>query len=203
MRSPCLACDPSTPYRSKWTKMPTAAAQRVCKVRVDPDEPMRALARVPRRSRPHPFAFRWSPAVSNRIRPLMRRSGWVLPLRQAAGLLASMADSVAPFRCPHGTALRGERRMRRPDLACDPSDIYVGASAPLLRATAQRRQGPGSSDGRSLTLRVCHRMAVGIRQGCRRLSAAKPLGSTLAGDDLDRRCLCAKLWARGLPWATA
>ena len=53
-------------------KMPTAAAQRVCKVRFDPDEPMRALARVPRRSGPHLFAFRWPPAVSNRIQPLMR-----------------------------------------------------------------------------------------------------------------------------------
>ena len=83
---------------------------------------------------------------ATRFQPRRRRSGWVLPLRQAAGLLASVADSVAPFRRPHGTALRGERRMRRPDLACDPSDIYVGASAPLLRAAAQRRQGPGSSD---------------------------------------------------------
>ena len=35
--------------------------------------------------------------------------------------------------------------MRRPDLPCDPSDIYVGASAAMLRAAAQRRQGPGSS----------------------------------------------------------
>ena len=75
----------------------------------------------------------------------MRRSGRVLPLRRAAGLVASVADSESPFRCPHGTALRGERRMRRPDLPCDPSDIYVGASAAMLRAAAQRRQGPGSS----------------------------------------------------------
>jgi hypothetical protein len=75
----------------------------------------------------------------------MRRSGWVLPLRRAAGLVASVADSEAPFRCPHGTALRGERRMRRPDLPCDPSDIYVDSSAAMLRAAAQRRQGPGSS----------------------------------------------------------
>ena len=131
-------------------------------------------AHGPRRSRPHPFAIRFSPAGSTRFQPLMRRSGWVLPLRQAAGLVASVADSEAPFRCPHGTAVRGERRMGGPDLACDPSDICVGASAALLRTAAQRRQGPGSSDGRSLTLRVCHRMAVGIRQGCRRLSAAKP-----------------------------
>ena len=50
------------------------------------------------------------------------------------------------FRRPNGTALRGERRMRRPDLACDPSDNYVGASAAMLRAAAPRRQGPGSSD---------------------------------------------------------
>jgi hypothetical protein len=48
-----------------------------------------------------------------------------------------------------------------------------------------------------------HRMAVGIRQVCGRLSAAKPLGSSLAGNDLDGCCLCAKLWARGRPWATA
>ena len=65
-----------------------------------------------------------------------------------------MGDSEARFRCPHGTALRGERRMVGPDLACDPSDICVGASAALLRTAAQRRQGPGSSDGRFVTLRV-------------------------------------------------
>ena len=65
-----------------------------------------------------------------------------------------MADSEAPCRCPHGTAVRGERRMGGPDLACDPSDICVGASAALLRTAAQRRQGPGSSDGRFVTLRV-------------------------------------------------
>ena len=45
-----------------------------------------------------------------------------------------------------GTALCGERRKRGPDLACDPSDIYVGASAAMLRAAAQRREGPESSD---------------------------------------------------------
>ena len=89
-----------------------------------------------------------------RFEPLMRLSGWVLPLRQAAGMVASVADSDAPFRRPHGTALRGERRMGGPDLACDPSNIYVGASAAMLRAAAQRRQGPGSSDGRFGTLRV-------------------------------------------------
>ena len=85
-----------------------------------------------------------------------------------------MGDSEARFRRPHGTALRGERRMRRPDLACDPSDIYVGASAALLRAAAKRRQGPGSSDGRFVTLRVSHWMAVGIRRLRVRLSATKP-----------------------------
>ena len=52
--------------------------------------------------------------------------------------------------------------------------IYVGASAALLRATAQRRQGPGSSDGRFVTLRVSHWMAVGIRRLRVRLSATKP-----------------------------
>jgi hypothetical protein len=35
--------------------------------------------------------------------------------------------------------------------------IHVGASAEQLRAAVQRRQGPGSSDGRFVTLRVCHR----------------------------------------------
>jgi hypothetical protein len=101
-----------------------------------------------------------------RFQPLMRRSGWVLPLRRAAGLVASVADSEAPFRCPHGTALRGERRMGGPDLGCDPSDIYVGASA-ALRAAAQRRQGPGSSGRRFVTLRVCHWMAVRNPAGMR------------------------------------
>ena len=91
-----------------------------------------------------------------------------------------MADSDAPFRCPHGTAFRGERRMGCPDLVCDPSDIYMGASAALLRAAAQRRQGPGSSDGRFVTLRVCHWMAVVIRQVCGRLSAAKPCACSAA-----------------------
>ena len=85
-----------------------------------------------------------------------------------------MGDSEARFRRPHGTAVCGERRMRGPDLACVPSVIHVGASAEQLRAAAQRRQGPGSSDGRFVTLRVCHWTAVGIRQGCGRLSAAKP-----------------------------
>jgi hypothetical protein len=30
--------------------------------------------------------------------PLIQRSGWVLPLRQALGLVASVANSEAPFR---------------------------------------------------------------------------------------------------------
>ena len=85
-----------------------------------------------------------------------------------------MGDSEARFRRPHGTAVCGERRKRGPDLACVPSVIHVGASAEQLRAAAQRRQGPGSSDGRFVTLRVCHWMAVGFRQVCGRLSAAKP-----------------------------
>ena len=85
-----------------------------------------------------------------------------------------MGDSEARFRRPHGTAVCGERRKRGPDLACVPSVIHVDASAEQLRAAVQRRQGPGSSDGRFVTLRVCHRMAVGIRQVCGRLSAAKP-----------------------------
>ena len=127
-------------------------------------------AHAPRRSRPHPFAIRFSPAGSTRFQPLMRRSGWVLPLRQAAGLVASVADSEAPCRCPHGTALRGERRMGGPDLACDPSDICVGASAALLRAAAQRRQGPGSSDGRFVTLRV----AIGWPSESGRYAADSP-----------------------------
>jgi len=57
------------------------------------------------------------------------------------GLVASVGDSEAPFRLLHGTALRGERRMRGPDLACNTSVMYVRASAALLRAAAQRRQG--------------------------------------------------------------
>jgi hypothetical protein len=111
---------------------------------------------------------------ATRFLPLRQGSGWALPLRQAAGFLASVGDSEARFRRPHGTALCGERRKRGPDLACDPSVIHAGASAEQLRAAAQRRQGPGSSDGRFVTLRVCHWMAVGIRQVCGRLSAAKP-----------------------------
>ena len=85
-----------------------------------------------------------------------------------------MGDSVAPFRRPHGTALCSERRMRGPDLACVPSVIHVGASAEQLRAAVQRRQGPGSSDGRFVTLRVCHWMAVGIRRLRGQTSAAEP-----------------------------
>jgi len=85
-----------------------------------------------------------------------------------------VGDSEARFRRPHGTALCGERRKRGPDLACDPSDIYVNPSAEQLRAAVQRRQGPGSSDGRFVTLRVCHWMAVGIQRIRGRTSAAKP-----------------------------
>ena len=85
-----------------------------------------------------------------------------------------MGDSEARFRRPHGTALCGERRKRGPDLACVPSVIHVGASAEQLRAAVQRRQGPGSSDGRFVTLRVCHWMAVVIRRIRGQTSAAKP-----------------------------
>ena len=126
----------------------------------------------------------------------------MLPLRQAVGSGASVGDSEARFRRPHGTAVCGERRMRGPDLACVPSVIHVGASAEQLRAAVQRRQGPGSSDGRFVTLRVCHRMAVGMRQVCGRLSAAKPLGFSLSCGDLDG-CLSAKLRGCWRPWATA
>ena len=76
----------------------------------------------------------------------------------------------------------------------------------VRRAAESRRAAAARSGIFGWTIRdasCCHRMAVGIRQGCDRLSAAKPLGSTLAGDNLDRRCLCAKLWAWGRPWATA
>jgi hypothetical protein len=58
---------------------------------------------------------------------------------------AMSVSAVVSAMTPHGTAVRGERRMGGPDLACDPSDKCVGASAALLRTAAQRRQGPGSS----------------------------------------------------------
>ena len=85
------------------------------------------------------------------------------------------------LRRPHGTALRGERRMGCPDLACDPSNIYVGASAAMLRAAAQRRQGPSGIIGLTiLDSSRCHRMAVGIRRMRGRLSAAKPCACSAA-----------------------
>ena len=91
-----------------------------------------------------------------------------------------MGDSEARFRRPHGTAVCGKRRQLGPDLACDPSVIHVGASAEQLRAAVQRRQGPGSSDGRFVTLRVCHRMAVGIRRIRGQTSAVKPCACSAA-----------------------
>jgi hypothetical protein len=70
--------------------------------------------------------------------------------------------------------------MRGPDLACVPSVIHVGASAEQLRAAVQRRQGPGSSDGRFVTLRVCHWTAVGIRRISGQTSAVKPCACSAA-----------------------
>jgi hypothetical protein len=76
-----------------------------------------------------------------------------------------------------------------------------------IRCAAESRRTAAARSGIiGLTIRdsSCrHRMAVGMRQVCGRLSAAKPLGSSLSDDDLDGRCLCAKLWARGRPWPTA
>jgi hypothetical protein len=69
-----------------------------------------------------------------------------------------------------GTAFRGERRMRGPDLACDPSVLYVDASAESCCAAAARSGIIG------LTIRdssCCHWMAVGIRRMRGRLSAAR------------------------------
>ena len=76
----------------------------------------------------------------------------------------------------------------------------------ICSAAASHRAAAARSGIIGLTIRdasCCHWTAVGIRQVCGRLSAAKPLGSTLADDDLDGRCLSAKLWARGRAWATA
>ena len=151
MRTPGLACDSSTSCRSEGPEAPRAAGS-ACQIRFDPMNRCVALRRRTRRVGVGPTRSR--SAGSIRLQPLMRRSGWLLPLRRAAGLVASVADSEAPCRCPRGTAVRGERRMGGPDLACDPSDICVAASAALLRADAQQRQGPGSSDGRFVTLRV-------------------------------------------------
>ena len=102
-------------------------------------------------------------------------------------------ENGAGAACPHaqtGPGVRSERNL----------------CGRICSAAASRRAAAARSGIIGLTIRdasCCHWTAVGIRQGCGRLSAAKPLGSTLADDDLDGCCLSAKLWARGLPWATA
>jgi hypothetical protein len=76
-----------------------------------------------------------------------------------------------------------------------------------IRCDAESRRTAAARSGIiGLTIRdasCCHRMAVGIRQGCGQLSAAKPLGSSLSCDDPDGCCLCAKLRGFWRPWATA
>ena len=115
--------------------------------------------------------------VRGRHRSAISVSAWDGPLRRAA-------------HAQTGPGVRSERYM----CGC------VRCDAESRRAATARSGIIGLTIFDSWS---CHRMAVGIRQVCGRLSAAKPLSSSLAGDDVDGRCLCAKLWDRGRPWATA
>ena len=76
-----------------------------------------------------------------------------------------------------------------------------------VRCDAESRRAATARSGIiGLTIRDssrCHRMAVGIRRMRGRLSAAKPLGSSLSCDDLDGCCLSAKLRGWWRPWPTA
>ena len=138
----------------RWCREPLVAFARSGLTRfADAWHFVESLAHAPRRIRPHPFAFRWSPAVAlgsslscddvDGCYLCAKQWGWWRPWPTAKRHF----DET-------GTALRGERRMRSPDLTCDPSVVYVGASAAMLRIAAQLWQGPGSSDGRFVTLRV-------------------------------------------------
>ena len=115
-----------------------------------------SLAQARRWIRPHPFVFRWSPSVA-------LTSGLSYNDLDGCYLCAKLWGWWRPWPTAKrhfdetGTAIRGERCMRGPDLACDPSVLYVGASAARLRVAAQQRQGPGSSDRRLVTLRVAIR----------------------------------------------
>ena len=109
---------PSPLCRIVRTRPEVPAARSACKAQLDPSNRClrgSSLAHAPRRSRPHPVAIRLSPAVA-----------------------------LGPSLSGGDPALCGARRMCGPDLACDPSVIHVGTSAAMLRAAAQRRQGPGA-----------------------------------------------------------
>ena len=104
----------------------------------------------------------------------------MLPLRQAAGLVASVADSEAPFspsardgpsrRAAHGLSGLGVR-----------SEQYICG---CVRCDAESRRAATARSGIiGLTIRdssCCHRMAVGIRRIRGRLSAAKPCACSAA-----------------------
>ena len=147
MRIPGLTCDSSTSCRNEGPEAPRAAGSD-CQIRFDPMNRCVALRRRTRRVGVGPTRSRFDSRPQGALGSSLscgdldgcclcaKLRGWWRPW--------PTAKRLAPCRCPHGTALRGERRMGGPDLACDPSDMYAGASAALLRADSQRLQGPGS-----------------------------------------------------------
>ena len=173
MRSPCLACDPRTPYWSEAPEAPRTAGS-ACQIRFDPMNRCVALRRRTRRvgvgpirshfdGRPHwhsvpaSHAVIWMGAASapscgvggvrGRQRSAISMSAWDGPSRRAAH--AQTGPGVRSERCICGR-IRSDAVSRRAEAA------RSGIIGLTIRDSS-----------------CCHRMAAGIRQVCGRLSAAR------------------------------
>ena len=203
MRSPCLACDPSSPYRSEAPETPRTAGS-ACQIRFDPMNRCVALRRRTRRVGVGPIRSHFDGRPQWHSVPASHGMIWMgaaSPPSCGTGGVRGRQRSAISMSAWDGPSRRAAHAQTGPGVR---SERYICGR--VRRAAESRRAATARSGIIGLTIRdssCCHRTAVGIRQVCGRLSAAKPLGSTLAGDDLDRRCLCAKLWARGRAWATA
>ena len=203
MRSPCLACDPRTPYWSEAPEAPRTAGSP-CQIRFDPMNRCVALRRRTRRVGVGPIRSHFDGRPQWHSVPASHGMIWMgaaSPPSCGTGGVRGRQRSAISMSAWDGPSRRAAHAQTGPGVR---SERYICGR---IRSDAVSRRAEAARSGIiGLTIRdasCCHRTAVRIRQVCGRLSAAKPLGSTLAGDDLDRRCLCAKLWARGRPWATA
>ena len=177
MRSPCLACDSSTPYKNEAPEAPRTAGS-ACQIRFDPMNRCVALRRRTRRVGVGPIRSRFDGRPQWHSVPASHGMIWM-------GAASPPSCGVAGVRGRHGGRQRSAISMSARDgLSRRAAHAQTGPGVrseryicECVRCDAESRRAAAARSGIiGLTIRdssCCHRMAAGIRQVCGRLSAAR------------------------------
>ena len=174
MRSPCLACDPSSPYRSEAPETPRTAGS-ACLIRFDPMNRCVALRRRTRRVGVGPIRSHFDGRPQWHSVPASHGMIWMgaasPPSCGVAGVRGRQRSAIS-MSAWDGPSRRAAHAQTGPGVR---SERYICGR---IRCAAENRRTATARSGIiGLTIRdpsCFHWMAVGMRQVCGRLSAAKP-----------------------------